>query len=214
MSGNRWNFTDLDAAAAALPDEGIALRSELTEQAGEAVFAPDAGDFAKWMAAEHSEVKIESTEAAHLALHSNDVWLPLVALGADVTVQSFLGIVSNYLYDRFRGALSRSKLPTVSLSIEFQEDAGGRVKRLSFSGDHESLNAVPRRLEWMSMPGLEGSDYRQNGFASASASACVSVERTGSQVSSVEALDWDPLFRCRYARASACAGACEPVSTD
>jgi hypothetical protein len=42
------------------------------------------------------------------------------------------------------------------------------------------------------MPGLEGSDYRQNGFASASASACVSVERTGPQVSSVEALDWDP----------------------
>jgi hypothetical protein len=49
---------------------------------------------------------------------------------------------------------------------------------------------VPRRLEWMSMPGLEGSDYRQNGFAS----ACVSVERTGPQVSSVEALDWDPLI--------------------
>jgi hypothetical protein len=42
------------------------------------------------------------------------------------------------------------------------------------------------------MPGLEGSDYRQNGFASAS--ACVSVERTGPQVSSVEALDWDPLI--------------------
>jgi hypothetical protein len=34
---------------------------------------------------------------------------------------------------------------------------------------------VPRRLEWMSMPGLEGSDYRQNGFASASACACESV---------------------------------------
>jgi hypothetical protein len=46
----------------------------------------------------------------------------------------------------------------------------------------------------MSMPGLEGSDYPQNGFASASACACVSVERTGTQVSSVEALGWGPLF--------------------
>jgi hypothetical protein len=53
---------------------------------------------------------------------------------------------------------------------------------------------VPRRLEWMNMSGLQGSDYRQNRFASASASAGVSVERTGSQVSSVEALDWDPFF--------------------
>jgi hypothetical protein len=33
-----------------------------------------------------------------------------------------------------------------------------------------------------------------DGFASASASACVCVDRTGSQVSFVEALDWDPLF--------------------
>jgi hypothetical protein len=44
------------------------------------------------------------------------------------------------------------------------------------------------------MPGLEVPTTRQNRFASASASACVGVERTGPQVSSVEALDWDPLI--------------------
>jgi hypothetical protein len=95
-----------------------------------------------------------------------------------------------------------------------QEGQHGAPPDLEFSRGGHKLpgTSVPRRLEWMmSMPGLEGSDYRQNGFASASAR--VSVERTGPQVSSVEALDWDS-YRCRYARARACAGACESLSTD
>jgi hypothetical protein len=58
-----------------------------------------------------------------------------------------------------------------------------------------SEKKVPRRLEWTSMPRLDGSDFHQNGFASASASACVSVERTGPQVSSVEALEIGSSYR-------------------
>jgi hypothetical protein len=39
-------------------------------------------------------------------------------------------------------------------------------RKLTIYVDEDGSYVAPRRLEWMSMPGLEGSDYRQNGFAS------------------------------------------------
>jgi hypothetical protein len=109
------------------------------------VLKPDTGDFTKWLRATHPDLRVEVPAARKLVLHSNEIWLPLVLLASDVTLVMYLNVVSNYVYDRMKGAI-RGHKARVHCSAEYVDAESGTVKRFDFSGDHESLVAITDKL--------------------------------------------------------------------
>lgn len=127
--------------------KGLALVPEpLSNEEGEALKA-DSGDFRKWMIQQHPDVPVNFPQSARkVVLRGGDIWLPLVFLASDVSVQVFLGLVANYLYDRTRGMLKTDR-PRIHFSAVYEEHPGGYTKRLEFSGSPEDLSKVMRRFD-------------------------------------------------------------------
>lgn len=125
---------------------GMRLMPEAYGERKTRVLKSDAGDFAKWLRARHPDVPVEVKEAEKLVLRSSDIWLPLVLLASDITLVMYLNIVSSYMYDRLKGALSRDRT-RVHLDVEFQDGESGSVKRFSFEGDHQALKAAIKKFD-------------------------------------------------------------------
>jgi hypothetical protein len=109
------------------------------------VLKPDTGDFVKWLKSENPGLPVEVERAKTLVLHSNDVWIPLAFLANDIALPVYLNMVSSYLYSRFKNALKGEKA-RVHLSAEYA-DADGAVKRFTFEGDQEALEAAIKKFD-------------------------------------------------------------------
>jgi hypothetical protein len=109
------------------------------------LMSPDAGDFSKWLYRNHSEINLTLDKGdGTLILRSRDFWLPLVFLASDVALPIYLNLVSNYLYDRMKGAL-RNEKPRVHLEAVFHDKKEGISKKFSYEGDAEGLqNAIKK----------------------------------------------------------------------
>jgi hypothetical protein len=107
----------------------------------------DFGDFAKWIRLQHPDLPISiPSHAPKIALHGADIWLPLVQLAADTSMQVFLNMAASYLYDRARGALKTDR-PRVHMAVVYEDKKQGKIKKFEFSGDHESLTKAIRRFD-------------------------------------------------------------------
>jgi len=107
----------------------------------------DYGDFMKWMAATRPELKL--TLPPHhpkLILHSGDIWLPLMYLARDTSVQILLGLITNYLYDRTKGKL-KSDRPVIDFSVVYEDLRAKKNKRLDFKGTAEDLAKVAKKFD-------------------------------------------------------------------
>lgn len=99
----------------------------------------DTGDFAKWVKKVYPDLNVERQNAdKKLLLRSGDYWLPLVFLASDMTVQVYLNIVANYLYDKMKGALKGEKA-RVHLSAMYEDKSEGIIKKFEFEGDVDAL---------------------------------------------------------------------------
>ena len=92
----------------------------------------------KWLAEVQPDLRVDLPSADRLVLRSNDIWLPLVFLAQNVSLPFYLGLVTNYVYDRMKGAL-RGERPRVHLSAEFLDGKTDSVKRFNFEGDADAL---------------------------------------------------------------------------
>ncbi len=117
---------------------GVRVTAEAYGSGNERVLKPDAGDFVKWLRTTYPELPVEVEQGRKLALHSSDVWIPLVFLAKDIALPVYLNMVSSYLYTRFRSLL-RGDTHRVHLSAEFIDAKTGSVKRFTFAGE------TPRR---------------------------------------------------------------------
>jgi len=107
----------------------------------------DAGDFAKWMRSERPELSVSLPESTpKIVLHGADVWLPLIYLAGDTSMQVFLNMAASYLYDKAKGALKSDK-PRVHMSVMYQDKRLGRTKKFEFSGDQEALARAIKRFD-------------------------------------------------------------------
>lgn len=107
----------------------------------------DYGDFMKWLRTAHPGLPIAlPPDCPKIMLRSAEVWLPLVFLASDTSVQVFLGMVGNYLYDRAKGAL-KGEVPRVHLSLVYEDHRAGKAKRFDFAGDASELQKVIRRFD-------------------------------------------------------------------
>ncbi|MBI5791876.1 MAG: hypothetical protein HZA63_10410 [Rhodocyclales bacterium] len=138
--------SDFRAFAANRPS-GIEMRAEEYGEPKNVVLKSDAGVFAKWLRTQEPELNVVMDEKLpRLVLRSSDIWLPLAFLASDVALPIYLNLVSNYLYEKMKGAL-RGEIARVHLCAEFEDKANGKVKRFSFDGDVDALQKAIKRFD-------------------------------------------------------------------
>ena len=107
----------------------------------------DSGDFAKWLRSQHPDLPLTLPKSVpKILLHSADIWLPLVFLAGDTSMQIFLNMAASYLYDRAKGGLKTDQ-PRLHMSIIYQDKKQGISKKFEFSGDQESLAKAIKRFD-------------------------------------------------------------------
>ncbi|CAN0540789.1 unnamed protein product [Ectocarpus sp. 12 AP-2014] len=127
--------------------KGITVLPESYREVDGLIVKADAGDFTKWVKLNAPEIEITANEGhSKLALRSGDYWLPLVFLASDVSLPIYLNVVSNYLYEKMRGALRGDKA-RVHLSAVYEDKKEGKLKRFDFEGDAESLRSAIKKFD-------------------------------------------------------------------
>ncbi len=86
------------------------------------------------------------TASPKISLHNAHVWLPLIYLASDTSMQVFLNLASSYVHDKLKGKLP-SDFPKVHLSVMYQNKRDGTTKRFEFSGDSDSLSKAIKRFD-------------------------------------------------------------------
>lgn len=120
---------------------GLAMIPEKYGELDQPVLSADAGDFAKWLKEHAPKMTVQTRKADRLTLRSNDYWLPLVFLAKDIALPAYLNLVSNYIYDKMKGAL-RGESARVHLSAVYEDKTAGVTRRFNFEGDAETLQKV------------------------------------------------------------------------
>lgn len=106
-----------------------------------------AGDFVKWAKQNAPTVSVEMRQPAdRLVLRSADHWLPLAFLASDVSVQFYLNLVANYVYDKLKGSLKGDNI-RVRFSVVYEESETGAIKRFDFEGDEQALAKTVKRFD-------------------------------------------------------------------
>ena len=111
------------------------------------VLQPETFRFAKWFTQNHPEIAIDVHEAdARADLRSNDFWLPFVFLAADVSLQIYLNIVANYIYDMARGSLKHDK-KSVHLKTIHKSSETGEIKEFTYDGSVKGFKALIKKFD-------------------------------------------------------------------
>lgn len=141
---------ELDAASIEFSDLSISgIRFIAEEQYGgsPASLKADSGDFAKWIRQQDPNLEVHVPQGTpKIALHGADIWLPLIQLAGDTSMQIFLNMAASYLYDRSKGAL-KNDAPRIHMSVIYQDKAQGKMKKFEFSGDHDALAKAIKRFD-------------------------------------------------------------------
>lgn len=122
--------------------QGITFMPEKYQGCEDLVMKADAGDFAKWLKKNKPGLNVEVRKAdKKLVLRSSDFWLPLVFLASDIALPVYLNLVSSYIYDRMKGALSGEK-GRVHLKVVYQDKENNITKKFTFEGNVDGLQKV------------------------------------------------------------------------
>ena len=126
---------------------GLRFIAEAQYGGSPASLKADFGDFAKWIRLHQSDLIIQIPKGTpKIALHGADVWLPLIQLATDTSMQIFLNMAASYLYDRAKGAL-KTDTPRVHMSVIYLDKKQGKTKKFEFSGDNEALAKAIKRFD-------------------------------------------------------------------
>ena len=125
---------------------GLLVVPEAHGESGSMLLTADTGDFVKWIQLQEPALEVTVGESqGRLVRRSSNYWLPLVFLATDVSLPIYLNLVSNYLYDKMKGAL-RDEKARVHLSAMYKDSSDGVVKKLTFEGDTDTLHEVLQNL--------------------------------------------------------------------
>lgn len=108
----------------------------------ERAFQPDTVAFYKYSVAnKDSDIKIElfenKGEEKVLALHSFDIWIPMMYVAGSVMLPIAINLVSSYVYDRMKGRPKDE--PTVHFNLLYEDKEKGVSKHLSYKGSIEGF---------------------------------------------------------------------------
>lgn len=127
--------------------KGLAMLPEKLPYSQKLAMKSDAGDFAKWLQANSPDLTVEIKPAdQRFILRSGDYWLPLVFLANDISLPIYLNLVSSYIYEKMKGALKGEK-SRVHLSVEYQDQQNGIIKRFNYEGDVDTLQKTIKKID-------------------------------------------------------------------
>lgn len=98
----------------------------------------DTGSFMKWIK-NNKDINIEyDSNVKKVSLNNNDFWFSLVYLAMDTSLQIYLELVVNYVYDKLKGSLHGDKnSTTVHLQAHFKD--GDKIKEFTYNGPLEGI---------------------------------------------------------------------------
>jgi len=140
---NDNNFREFIASS----PTGVRIVPEPYRAGSQPLLKAEAGTFAKWIRAHNPSVNVELNDKhQRLVLHSGDIYLPLAFLASDIALPIYLNLVSNFLWEKMKGAL-RTDTVRVHFSAEYEDKISGTIKRFNFEGDAESLKTAVKRFD-------------------------------------------------------------------
>lgn len=84
---------------------GIKVIPEPYSDIKEKTLFRDTGSLMKWIK-NNKNINIEyDSNVKKISLNNNDLWFSLVYLASDTSLQIYLGLVVNYVYDKLKGSL-------------------------------------------------------------------------------------------------------------
>ena len=138
---------DAEYKAFLLEGQGLRFVPEPYRPESPLSLVSDFGDFAKWVRQHNPSLPISiPTATPKLLLRNADVWLPLVYLAGDTSLQVFLNMAASYLYDKSKGSL-KSEQPRVHMRAVYQDKQSGKTKKFEFSGDADSLAKAIKKFD-------------------------------------------------------------------
>ena len=125
---------------------GIAFIPTPHQRSEGTVMSSVAGDFAKWINQNHSELNVDVRKSdKKLLLRSFDVYLPFVYLAQEPTLQAYLILVAEYARYKMRGLL-RGESSRIDLTVVYKNKKKGTTSKFKFAGDVENLGKVIETL--------------------------------------------------------------------
>lgn len=135
-----------DFMAFAADGRGIMIAPQSYGEIPQKVLFPEAGRFVKWMKAKRSDIEVNVDHSyPSLDLRNQDIWMPLIYLSQDVSLQLFLNIVGAYLHDRLKGALKTDR-HRVHLKVCYEDTEFGTSKLFEFEGGPQALDNAMKRF--------------------------------------------------------------------
>lgn len=126
---------------------GLKFLPEKYQDCDEDVIKQEVGSFSKWLRQNHSNINVYVPQThKKLVLKDNDFWMPLVFLATDITLPVYLSIVSNYIYDRMKGALSNEK-SRIHLEAVYQDKKNGVTKKFLYDGTVEGMQKSVEKFD-------------------------------------------------------------------
>ncbi|WP_195257671.1 hypothetical protein [Bacillus paralicheniformis] len=113
-------------------------------------FQPDTVAFYKYsIATIGNEAKIElfenKGEEKILALHSFDIWIPLMSIGSSILLPFTINLVSSYVYEKMKGRPNDE--PTVHFNLMVENKEKGKSKHLSYKGSVDGFKESFKKLD-------------------------------------------------------------------
>ncbi len=125
----------------------LCIPENITKQSSYNVVPAQTYDFAKWLRKKREDISIDVVKSEGIkSLHANELWMPIVILASDMSVQVYLGLVSSYIYDRIKGALKHDRTD-VHIQAYYEETREGVIKKFSYNGSVEGFEKVAKQFD-------------------------------------------------------------------
>ncbi|KUO76673.1 MAG: hypothetical protein APF77_01465 [Clostridia bacterium BRH_c25] len=110
-------------------------------------FAQEAVSFVKYCRSINNDVKTDiladEDKIEVRALHSFDIWMPIIWIASDIILPTTIGLVANYIYERMKGREKEDCTVKVSFIIR----DGKKTKELHYDGDARAFKETFEKID-------------------------------------------------------------------
>lgn len=110
-------------------------------------FAQEAVGFVKYCNSLNDDVQIDILadidKVEVRALHSFDIWMPIIWIANAIVFPIVIGLVTNYIYDRMKGRENED----CTVKITFIIKDGKKTKELNYDGDAKTFKETFEKID-------------------------------------------------------------------